>query len=66
MASLSITIGLKPCDSILLSKDSMLIGRDPRCDIAVPLHHMSRRHARIVRSGEFWGVFRSCLPGEEP
>jgi pSer/pThr/pTyr-binding forkhead associated (FHA) protein len=33
---------------IYLSEDPALIGRDPQCDIQLPDHSISRRHARVV------------------
>ncbi len=30
------------------------IGRDAACDITIPSHFISKRHARISRSGEQW------------
>jgi len=34
----------------------MEIGRDATCDIAIPSHFISKRHARISRDGEQWVV----------
>lgn len=35
-----------------LTESETVIGRDPACDIVIPLASISRRHARIVRDGE--------------
>jgi serine phosphatase RsbU (regulator of sigma subunit) len=32
-----------------LDKDSMILGRDQKTDIVLPVHSVSRRHARLVR-----------------
>ncbi len=34
-----------------LAKDEISIGREPQCDICLPLRSVGRRHARIVRQG---------------
>jgi hypothetical protein len=39
-----------------VTKDSVLVGRDPTCDIVVADGSVSRRHARIERRGETWAV----------
>lgn len=33
-------------------EDSLLIGRDPDCDITIPSRQVSRHHARLTREGE--------------
>jgi hypothetical protein len=33
-------------------KDSLLIGRDPNCDVTIPNRQVSRRHARVTRASD--------------
>ena len=33
-------------------KDSLLIGRDPNCDVTIPNRQVSRRHARVSRASD--------------
>jgi hypothetical protein len=39
-----------------ITKDSVLVGRDPSCDLVVADGSVSRRHARVERRGESWAV----------
>jgi FHA domain/Domain of unknown function (DUF4864) len=39
-----------------VTKDSVLVGRDPTCDLVVADGSVSRRHARLERRGEAWAV----------
>jgi len=39
-----------------LDKDEFVLGRGSDCDIQVDRDSVSRRHAKIVREGENWGV----------
>jgi pSer/pThr/pTyr-binding forkhead associated (FHA) protein len=39
-----------------IEKDLILIGRDPGCDIVLPLPTVSRRHARVLRIDGFFYV----------
>jgi FHA domain/Domain of unknown function (DUF4864) len=39
-----------------ITKDSVLVGRDPTCDLVVADGSVSRRHARLERRGEAWAV----------
>lgn len=34
-------------------KGNAIIGRDPECDICVPVNHLSRQHARLTPTGGF-------------
>ena len=36
--------------------DSVLVGRDPACDVVLPDGSVSRRHARLERRGEDWAI----------
>jgi pSer/pThr/pTyr-binding forkhead associated (FHA) protein len=35
----------------VLSKDELILGREPECDIGIPDRQVSRPHARWVRAG---------------
>src|SRR5581483_7645576 len=39
-----------------VTKDAVLIGREPSCDLVVADGSISRRHARIEKRGEAWFV----------
>jgi pSer/pThr/pTyr-binding forkhead associated (FHA) protein len=37
-------------------RDSLVIGRDAGCDIMIPSRQVSRRHARLVVTGEVTSI----------
>lgn len=51
MAVLRVLRGVNPGQSYPLNRDSIVLGRNPNCDIVLPLPAVSRYHARIFRRG---------------
>ena len=35
----------------VLAQDTLIIGREPECDIVIPDRQVTRRHAQLVRTG---------------
>ena len=52
MATLQIQNGLTAGQIYELRDDQIVLGRDQFCDIVVPVHSISRQHARILREGD--------------
>lgn len=52
MAILRVLRGVNPGHVYPLNRDSIVLGRNPNCDIVLPLPAVSRYHARIFRRGE--------------
>jgi hypothetical protein len=42
--------------AVVLTERTMMVGRDPGCDVHLPLEAVSRQHAQIARLGEAWVV----------
>jgi pSer/pThr/pTyr-binding forkhead associated (FHA) protein len=42
--------------AIEVSKEQILVGREPTCDVVIPDGSVSRKHARIERRGANWAV----------
>lgn len=54
-ASLHILKGTNPGERVALNKDRMVLGRNPECDVVIPVTSVSREHAQIVRvQGKFF------------
>jgi phosphoserine phosphatase RsbU/P len=51
MASLHILKGQNPGQRVLLDADKVVLGRDPECQVVIPMNSVSRKHAHIVRHG---------------
>ncbi len=52
MAVLRVLRGENPGQSYPLTREAIVLGRNPNCDIVLPLPAVSRYHARIFRRGE--------------
>ena len=50
-ASLHIIKGTSPGERVPLDKDKIVLGRNPDCDVVIPVTSVSREHAHIVRVG---------------
>jgi hypothetical protein len=52
------TLRLVPASGspIEITRDQVVVGRDPGCDVILPDGSVSRRHARIERRGTSWAV----------
>jgi predicted component of type VI protein secretion system len=52
------TLRLVPASGspIEITRDEVVVGRDPACDVVLPDGSVSRRHARILRRGPGWAV----------
>ncbi len=48
-ASLHVLKGTTPGERIPLDKDRMVLGRNPDCDLVIPITSVSREHAHILR-----------------
>jgi transcriptional regulator with AAA-type ATPase domain len=46
----------EPRVSWLTGRDDLLVGRDSQCDVELPSTRISRRHARLRRTGSSWFV----------
>jgi predicted component of type VI protein secretion system len=53
---LVMTEGPRPGWTFSLDKQTLILGRDPRNDIAIDHPQVSRRHARIARQGDVWMI----------
>lgn len=53
---IQVTIPEKTPFSVPLKETDTLIGREPHCDIYLPIANVSREHARIIRNGESFSV----------
>jgi pSer/pThr/pTyr-binding forkhead associated (FHA) protein len=53
---LVMTEGPRPGWTFSLDRQSLILGRDPRNDIAINHPQVSRRHARIARQGDEWVI----------
>jgi serine phosphatase RsbU (regulator of sigma subunit)/pSer/pThr/pTyr-binding forkhead associated (FHA) protein len=51
MASLHILKGQNPGQRVVLDADKVVLGRDPECQLVIPMNSVSRKHAHIVRHG---------------
>jgi len=51
MAVLRVLRGGNPGQTFPINRDSVVLGRNPNCDIVLPLPAVSRYHARILRQG---------------
>ena len=51
MAQLQVVRGQNPGQRIVLDADKVCLGRDPECQVVIPITSVSRRHAQIVRAG---------------
>src|SRR5262249_28991121 len=51
MASLHILKGQNPGQRVVLDADKVVLGRDPECQVVIPMNSVSRKHAQIVRQG---------------
>ena len=49
MASLHIVKGVNQGQDIPLAVDEFVLGREPKCDLYIPITSVSRQHAQIVR-----------------
>jgi serine phosphatase RsbU (regulator of sigma subunit)/pSer/pThr/pTyr-binding forkhead associated (FHA) protein len=49
MASLHILKGQNPGQRVTLDADKVVLGRDPECQVVIPMNSVSRKHAHIVR-----------------
>jgi len=57
MASLRIIRGPANEDEhIPLTKDDMIIGRNPDCHIHIPSPFLGRQHARLIRVGDWFYI----------
>ncbi|MCS7236983.1 MAG: SpoIIE family protein phosphatase [Thermoguttaceae bacterium] len=56
MAILRVLRGLNTGQTYPLNRDSVVLGRNPNCDIVLPLPAVSRYHARIFRRGDDYYV----------
>jgi serine phosphatase RsbU (regulator of sigma subunit)/pSer/pThr/pTyr-binding forkhead associated (FHA) protein len=56
MAHLLIRKGGSPGQRLPLTKDTVVLGRSPDCDIPIPSPSISRQHARLVRIQEKWYI----------
>lgn len=56
MIELQLTFEHKPVNTFNFNKDTVLIGRDPTCDIRIDNVGVSRHHARIERHGDTWAL----------
>jgi serine phosphatase RsbU (regulator of sigma subunit)/pSer/pThr/pTyr-binding forkhead associated (FHA) protein len=55
MASLHILKGQNPGQRVVLDADKVVLGRDPECQVVIPMNSVSRKHAQIVRqAGKFF------------
>ncbi len=54
MIELQLTFEHKPVNTFNFDKDTILIGRDPTCDIRIDNVGISRHHSRIERHGDTW------------
>ncbi len=52
MALLRVVRGLNPGQVFVLSSESVILGRNPSCDIVLDVGAVSRQHARIFRRGD--------------
>src|SRR5436190_2740181 len=52
MASLHIEKGVNQGQDIPLAVDEFVLGREPKCDLYIPITSVSRQHAQIVRLNE--------------
>lgn len=52
MALLRVVRGLNPGQVFILSSESVILGRNPTCDIVLDVGAVSRQHARIFRRGD--------------
>jgi hypothetical protein len=52
------TLRLVPASGppIEITKDAVIVGRDPSCEVVIPDGSVSRKHARIERRGDVWAV----------
>jgi len=53
---IQVTIPGKQPFSVPLKEKGTLIGREPHCDIYLPIENVSREHARIIRNCESFSV----------
>lgn len=53
---IQVTIPGKQPFTMPLNEKDTLIGREPHCDIYLPIDNVSREHARIIRNGESFSV----------
>ncbi|HJT78468.1 MAG TPA: SpoIIE family protein phosphatase, partial [Gemmataceae bacterium] len=51
MAQLQVVRGQNPGQRIVLDADKVCLGRDPECQVVIPITSVSRRHAQIVLAG---------------
>jgi serine phosphatase RsbU (regulator of sigma subunit)/pSer/pThr/pTyr-binding forkhead associated (FHA) protein len=51
MASLHILKGQNPGQRVTLDAEKVVMGRDPECQVVIPMNSVSRRHAHILRVG---------------
>jgi serine phosphatase RsbU (regulator of sigma subunit)/pSer/pThr/pTyr-binding forkhead associated (FHA) protein len=51
MASLHILKGQNPGQRLVLDADKVVLGRDPECQVVIPMNSVSRKHAHILRQG---------------
>jgi sigma-B regulation protein RsbU (phosphoserine phosphatase) len=51
MASLHILKGQNQGQRVVLDAEKVILGRDPECQVVIPMNSVSRKHAQIVRVG---------------
>jgi serine phosphatase RsbU (regulator of sigma subunit)/pSer/pThr/pTyr-binding forkhead associated (FHA) protein len=51
MAQLQVVKGPNPGQRIVLDAEKVCLGRDPECQVVIPVTSVSRRHAQILRTG---------------
>jgi serine phosphatase RsbU (regulator of sigma subunit)/pSer/pThr/pTyr-binding forkhead associated (FHA) protein len=51
MASLHILKGQNPGQRVVLDAEKVVMGRDPECQVVIPMNSVSRKHAHILRVG---------------
>lgn len=54
MVELTLTFERKPVNTFRLDKETILIGRDPTCDVRIDNVGISRHHARIEKHGDVY------------
>lgn len=52
MAILRVVRGMNPGQTFPINRESVVLGRNPNCDIVLPFPSVSRHHARIFRQGD--------------